>query len=301
MNLTSGNNSAGASFLPEDYRRRKVEGRTGVLMVILFCIVMFGVVAAFFVTNREWSAVRALQEQINVQYAAEAKKIEQLKVLEAQKSEMVEKAEVTTSLIEKVPRSILMAEIINRMPVTLALTELSLTSKKIVDAPTRATKKKPAPRSISGKPAKGKAAAGAAEPETPPERPKPPRFEYTLTLLGLAKTDEEIADYTSSLQSCGLLERVEFKFSGDVIIDEVGLRKFRIEANIRPSADARAIEPLHVQRLDAGGTALEGATSSVLRGASLRQRGFPLPTIPPDPSNILTDPRANATAPENKE
>ena len=98
---TSFNSGMSASFLPEDYRQRKVEGRTGVLMVILFCIVMFGVVAAFYVTNREWAAVQSLQEQINVQYATEAKKTDQLKVLEAQKSEMVEKAEITTALIEK--------------------------------------------------------------------------------------------------------------------------------------------------------------------------------------------------------
>lgn len=281
MSLNSSKNNTGASFLPEDYRQRKVESRTGILMVILFCIVMFGVVAAFYVTNREWSAVHSLQEQINVQYASEAKKIEQLKVLEAQKSEMVEKAEVTTALIEKVPRSILMAEIINRMPVTLALTELTLVSKKIVDAPTKSSKKKtPAPRSIAGKTPKGKGAAKGAPAveEAPPERPKPPRFEYTLTMLGLAKSDEEIADYTASLQSCGLLERVEFKFSGDVTIDNVPLRKFRVEANIRPAADARLIEPLHVQRLDPSGAGFDPIGTATVRGASLRPTAKPLPT-----------------------
>jgi Tfp pilus assembly protein PilN len=293
MHLTSSSSkNVGASFLPEDYRRRKVEGRTGVLMVILFCVVMFGVVAAFYVTNREWSTVRALQEQINVQYAAEAKKIEQLKVLEAQKSEMVEKAEITTALIEKVPRSILMAEIINRMPSTLALTELSLVSKKIVDAPTKDTKKKPAPRSLSGKAPPKPAAKPKSEPEAPLERPKPPRFEYTLSLMGLARNDEEIADYTASLQQCGLLERVEFKFAGDVIIDEVGLRKFRIEANIRPGADARSIEPLHVQRREQGGSPLDQAGNTAMRGAALRPAGKPLPT---------GEPKATAGVPEGKE
>lgn len=285
-----------ASFLPEDYRQRKVEGRTGVLMVILFCIVMLGVVAAFFVTNREWSAVRSLQEQINVQYAAEAKKIEQLKVLEAQKSEMVEKAEITTALIEKVPRSILMAELINRMPPSLALTELDLVSKKIVEAPAKGEKKKPAPRSITGKapaPAKASGKNSKGDPETPPERPKPPRFEYVLTLSGLSKADEDIADYTAALQQCGLLEKVEFKFAGDVIVENVGLRKFRIEANIRTSADARAIEPLHVQRIDGpGGTPLDQMGSSLIRGAGLHRSNSPLP---------VSGPGERANVPERKE
>jgi hypothetical protein len=295
---TSFNSGMSASFLPEDYRQRKVEGRTGVLMVILFCIVMFGVVAAFYVTNREWAAVQSLQEQINVQYATEAKKIDQLKVLEAQKSEMVEKAEITTALIEKVPRSILMAEIINRMPATLALTEVDLVSKKIVDAPDKSDKKKKktAPRSIAGKtPAETKTAANksAKEPEAPPERPKPPRFEYLLTLTGLAKTDEEIADYTALLQQCGLLEKVEFKFSGDTIIEEVGLRKFRIEAVIRPGADARAIEPLLVQRIGGpGGTPLDQMGSTVIRNKGLRPSGKPLP---------VNDENTSVNVPEKKE
>jgi Tfp pilus assembly protein PilN len=290
MQPVNSSNKMGASFLPEDYRQRKVEGRTGVLMVILFCVVMFGVVAAFYVTNREWSAVRSLQEQINVQYAAEAKKIEQLKVLEAQKSEMVEKAEITTSLIEKVPRSILMAEIINRMPSTLALTELSIVSKKIVDAPTvKDAKKKPAPRPISGKAAPAKAPPPKPKADDPPpERPKPPRFEYTLTLTGLARTDEEIADYTASLQQCGLLEKVEFKFSGDVIVNEVGLRKFRVEANIKPTADARAIEPLHVQRQSDA----DPVTAGVMQDVGLRTSGKPLP---------VADPKATVNVPEKKE
>jgi Tfp pilus assembly protein PilN len=295
MSSSSFETGMSASFLPEDYRQRKVEGRTGVLMVILFCVVMLGVVAAFFVTNREWSAVRSLQEQINVQYAAEAKKIEQLKVLEAQKSEMVEKAEITTALIEKVPRSILMAELINRMPPTLALTELDLVSKKIVDAPSK-DKKKPAPRSITGKaPAPAKAAGKNAkpDPEAPPERPKPPRFEYVLTLSGLSKTDEDIADYTAALQQCGLLEKVEFKFAGDVIVENVGLRKFRIEANIRTTADARAIEPLHVQRIDGpGGTPLDQMGATLIRGAGLRPSNKPLP---------VSEPGRRADVPEKKE
>lgn len=293
---SSNPSSMNASFLPEDYRQRKVEGRTGVLMVILFCIVMFGVIAAFFVTNREWSAVRGLQEQINVQYAAEAKKIEQLKVLEAQKTEMVEKAEITTALIEKVPRSILMAEIINRMPSTLALTELTLSSKKIVEVVTK-EKKKAQPRSLAGKGptkggAKGKTAKGGKnEPEPPPERPKPPRFEYVMTLTGLAKTDEEIADYTAALQQCGLLEKVEFRFAGDVVIENVNLRKFRIEANIRPAADARTIEPLHVQRIDMGifGGPVDQMGTTVMRNNSLLPGGKSLPISDPNNTVVVPD------------
>src|SRR5215813_10519693 len=115
--LTAGARAdAGPSFLPEDYLLRKKERRSNMISLSLFCIVMFGVIAAFFVTSRQWNDVKTRQAKINTEYTAESKKIDQLNVLEAQKREMMEKAEITAALIERVPRSILLAEIINRMP-----------------------------------------------------------------------------------------------------------------------------------------------------------------------------------------
>jgi Tfp pilus assembly protein PilN len=242
----------GSSFLPKDYLEKKVERRTGLITLTLFCVVMFLVVAAFFVTNRKWSDVKSQQEAMNREYSLEAKKIEQLKVLEAQKAEWLEKGDITMALIEKVPRSILMAELINRMPEELTLTELKLVGKRIKDAPPPKPSGKITPRSIAGKSgvAAPKGAKGAPKgEEAPPDKPKPPKMEFTMALVGLSQTDEQVADYQAALQQCPLLTHVDLMYTGEVIIDEVGLRKFRIEAQIRPDADARQIEPLHVPRL----------------------------------------------------
>jgi Tfp pilus assembly protein PilN len=252
MSAFNTRNARGASFLPEDYLRKKGERRSGMITGALFCIVMFGVIAAFFVTNRQKSRVEARQVAINAQYAQEAKKIEQLKVLEAQKAEMLEKAEITTALIEKVPRSILLAEIINRMPEELTLTSFKLVSKRQKEAPTPKAPGRTTPRSLAGKPTTTAAGAkpGAKEPEKEPDnKPKPPRYEFTISLVGLSQSDREVADYHAALKQCPLLKQVDLMFSGEVIIDQVALRKFKIEALIRPDADARQIEPLHVPRL----------------------------------------------------
>lgn len=238
----------GGSFLPEDYIEKKAENRTLAIAVFLFVVVTLGVVGAFFVTNRQWSTVKTRQQEINQQYATETQKIEQLKVLEAQKQEMLEKAEVTTALIEKVPRSILLAELINRMPQELTLTELNLKSKRMAEPkPPPQAKAKPAQtRSLaSARPGAPKPAAK----DEPPPKPAPPRYEYKIEILGLAGADEEIADYHRALVDCPLLERVEILFSGDVKVEEVMMRKFRIECMIRGNADARHIEPLQVPRL----------------------------------------------------
>ncbi|MGH7291568.1 MAG: hypothetical protein ACREJT_10185, partial [Myxococcota bacterium] len=51
------------------------------------------------------------------------------------------------------------------------------------------------------------------------------------------------------------LDHVDMIFSSDIVIDEVSMRKFRIEASIKQTADARTIEPLHVPRLNTRSTA----------------------------------------------
>lgn len=230
------------SFLPEDYLQQRADRRMGFITLALFCIIMFGVIGAFFWTNREWKEVRAAQHRVNLEYTAEAQKIEQLKVLEAQKAEMLDKAEIMSALKERVPRSILLAELINRMPAQLTLSEFKLTSKRVREAPPPKESSKSKSLAI-GKP--------IAQQKKEPERPKPipPKYEFRIELIGLAATDNEVADYHAALQGCELLADVELLFSGHVIIDEVGMRKFRIEARIRDDADARHIEPLQKPRL----------------------------------------------------
>lgn len=246
---TSKPDRLGGSFLPEDYIRRKAERRSIMIALGLFSIVVFGVVAAALVTNRQRATIEAQQQQINAEFVSESKKIEQLNVLNAQKAEQIEKAQITTALIEKVPRSILLAELINRMPKQLTLSEFKLESKRIVPKKTpgqdTAAKKKAKPRSLSGKTkdAKGENA------EPPKPKVVPPAFEFKVRLVGMASTDAEVADYQASLQKCPLLESVELLYSSEVVIEDLSMRKFLIEASLRPAADARTIEPLHVPRL----------------------------------------------------
>ena len=105
---------SGGSFLPEDYLRRRGERRAIVISLSLFLIVTMGIVGAFFVTYRQRTVVERRQQEINKEYALENQKIEQLTKLEEQIKEQRDRAEVATALIEKVPRSIMLAELINR-------------------------------------------------------------------------------------------------------------------------------------------------------------------------------------------
>jgi len=231
----------GVSFLPEDYIARKSETRANLLCLSLFGVVMFAVIGAFFVTNRQWLSVRREQETINKLYTKETMKIEQLKSLEEQKTEMLRKAEITTALIEKVPRSVLLADLVNRMPENITLESLELKSKRLnVASTSNSPLGKPAARVKTLTGAARNASSGQQEQEK--EEVAPPKFDYSLTLVGVAVDNKDITDYVTTLKESGLLDEVELNFIEDTTKGDIELRKFEIAARIRPDADARSIE-----------------------------------------------------------
>ncbi len=254
-----------ASFLPQEYVARKNELRANLFCLGLFGVVMFGVISAFFVTNRQWLTVRDQQKAITVLHTKEAAKIEQYKRLEEQKSDMMQKAEITTALVEKVPRSKLISEIVTRMPKDITLLEVNLVSKRLKEAP-------PAPsmgvglpggkggpgqiRTLGGKPPGGIAAAkgpAAPKPEEKKERIAAPKFEFTVKLVGVARVNTDVADYLQSLKACSVLDNVDLKYIKETTIEKLDLRKFEIEATIRKDADARGLEHVDLRTATAGG------------------------------------------------
>lgn len=239
----SQNQPKAASFMPEDYVARTSERRANIMSTVLFSCVMGAVTLAFVVTNRTWSGIRAEQLAINEQYASEKKKIEQLESLEKERSKMLAKAEVTTVLLEKIPRSVLLAEVETKRPDSVAIEEFDLASKRIdpaKEAKAEASKAPPAPGK-SG--VKGLAPAAKKTEPKKEEKPevKPPRFESTVRITGLSRVYTDITDFAAAIQGCPLLEKVELVYIKDTTVDKTEFHKFEILAQIKTSADARAL------------------------------------------------------------
>jgi len=248
--------STTTSFLPEDYLERKAERRANLVCLTLFFIVVFCVVGAFFVTNQQWSSVKTEQEMINIRYTQAAQEIEQLKELEQQKEQMLQKAALVTALIERVPRSVLLAELINRMPERLTLLSTELESERVKNQPSRRAKKEAGGRRVRGR---SLADRGEGEEESEEPAPAPPRFETRLGLVGVAKSHQEVAWYVAALQDCTLLQNVELIYSETTIIKDRGLNKFRVEAMLRPDADGRKLDALTEPPIKAFGDDAENA------------------------------------------
>jgi len=268
------------SFLPEDYVARRNETRTNLLAVSLFAIVTFGVIAAFLVTSRQWHDVKRHQESINVRYAQAAKDIEQLKQLEERRESLLQKAELTTALIERVPRSILLAELINRMPRDVTLLEMEVKSTRVAEPPppTAAAGKDKAAAKAKASSSDKTARKGATDkPEAPKVTIAPPRFKTGVVLVGVTSTHNSVAQFVAELQTCELLSDVELKFSEKAVIESQELNRFRVEATIKPNADARRIEALH-----AGRNKQEGMQNPMsFRNGQMKQAG---PVAPEEPS-----------------
>lgn len=230
------------SFLPEDYVARRVEMRTNVICLSLFGVVLIAVVGAYLVTSGQRASVIKKQQEINVSFADAAKRIQQLDELQKQKKDLLRKAQVTATLVEPVPRSNLLAELINRMPKAVTLQELELKSKKVATA-----------SSLTSTNAGSALSAAAAKPGDPNKKKdappiEVPRYEVTLTLIGVAPTDIQVAQYMAALARCQLLDDINLVYSEESRMTDLSMRRFRIDMLINPVADVRTIEPLIADR-----------------------------------------------------
>lgn len=230
---------SGSSFLPEDYITRKADVRSNMICLGLFVVVMFGVASAFLVTNRQWSSVKDEHKAISAAYETEAKKIDQLKSLEKQRQSMLERAEITVALVEKSPRSVLMASLVTSMPEGVTLLDAGLTSKRITAPaaqPATDAKSISSTKKSTKKPTKSSKSSKDNDENPEPPKPQAPRFETTLRLTGVATSNEQIADYVTKLKACEMLDAVELTYIKESVMAELAMRKFQVDARLRPNA-----------------------------------------------------------------
>ncbi len=226
-------------FLPEDYLERRLQWRTNIISLTLFVVVMGAVVAAFFVTDQKRAQVRQLQEQVNRDFEEAAKRLEQLETLQQKKQQMIRKAQVTAALLERVPRSLILSELVNAMPTTLSLTELTLDSRpsknprkvEVMTAMDQARQK-----SLAG----GKA-SGVPEPQVP-------ELDVAMQLVGVAPTDLEVSQFMTALGNCDLFTEVTLVFSEQSTIKEQTMRRFRVDLLVNQSLDMTKFVPSIVQK-----------------------------------------------------
>jgi len=223
------NSPSELSFLPDDYLARKAQRRTNVICASLFLVVMAAIGSAFSITEQTVKTVEKEHASIERQYTEAAKRISLVQQMQEKQRRMAHQAELTSTLLEKVPRSFVLAEITNSMPAGVSLLDLSLTSKKKVVAsnkePKTAFDKKQA--QIEAKKKKGTETARAQAPTT---------YDVTIQLTGMASTDVQVASFINKLNQSKYLRDVNLVITDQFNHEDEKLRRFTIEATLDPLA-----------------------------------------------------------------
>jgi len=159
------------NFLPDDYLTRCGIRRANwvCLGIAAGTLLLLGVAVAF-VLVRSW-AMAGMRFLAEAQYQEASRQIEDLKQLEQRKAGLLRKVELSTDLLERVPRSHVLARLTNHLPEHTSLTSMTMQVEQMkvpvvpVDGAADGT----------ASPAAGKRAKGAAGKKQPrPSATEPP-------------------------------------------------------------------------------------------------------------------------------
>ena len=196
-------------------------GLAGVAVLALGGMCALYVMRAFSV-----SSLRAVVEQ---QYREAGRQIDQLKLLENRKADLVRKVELSADLLERVPRSHILARLTNALPSDTSLQVLVMSSVEV---------EVPAPKPTTTKDGEASTAASKGSKLKRPEKIR--RREIQFRLDGLAVTDVQVAEYIARLTADPLFEEVNLKFSEEFPY-EPGVTMRRFELTFRLSLEAQKL------------------------------------------------------------
>jgi hypothetical protein len=220
------------SFLPEDYIEKKYTRRANIVCAVLLILAGGGIAFSFSVLRNINARVEESFADVDSRYLEAARKIEQVKKMHEKQREVVHHAELAASLVEKVPRSNILAEITNALPVGVSLLDVIMHSTLKQD---------------NSAPVSSFAQHKAAQ-EQDANTVQAPRYDVKLTLTGIAKDDVQVASLMSHLSHNPLFSSVNLVIS-DVYQDPQSdrnketkapsLRRWQIEMMLNPQAEVR--------------------------------------------------------------
>lgn len=224
------------SFLPPEYIEQQRDHRTTFLAIGLFVVVVIAVLAAFLYRQGQLRQVVEVQENLITRTEEAGMKVAMLTALQQSRSQMFERAEIAAALVERVPRSILIAQMIDRMPDGLGLTEFELQSTLIRKAPTSSSKTRK--RTNNRVPTRSEIDAK--------EKSKVviPKYVVRMKMKGIAPTDLHVSEFLSALNKFPIMQNVRLESTREDLIDEDIVRRFEITGALKANADVRSLGSL---------------------------------------------------------
>ena len=167
--------------------------------------------------------------EVDKDYATAAARIEQVQLLHSKQRQIVQHAELAAALVERIPRSNILAEFTNCMPPGASLLELTMDSRPRLTAAPVGTAFEQKKAALEAK------QRGAGAPETP-------KLDVYLKITGVAENDVQVSDFISKLNQSRLFRDVNLVVSEVYVQDKTSdLRKFQIEMMLNPDAEVREV------------------------------------------------------------
>jgi Tfp pilus assembly protein PilN len=215
------------NLLPNDYMDRRVRRRANIICLIIGGAAVLGLSLAgvmAMVTMFSSAGMRAVVER---QYGEASQQIRQLKDLEERKAGLVHKVELSTDLLERVPRSHLLARLTNYLPQMASLTALVLKLEDVEVATPQGAGDGGQDKASAKTDKNGKAKSDKIKVKM-----------WTFRVDGLAPTDVEVAEYMSRLSADPIFRDVDLKYSEEFPYREgTTMRKFQMCFRLSPDAE----------------------------------------------------------------
>ena len=219
-------------FLPEDYIEKKAQQRANIICLCLFLVVLAGVGCGFAITEKRQGRIDQRVEDISRQMRKASESLKQLDVLEGKRTEMMKKATISASLMEPVPRSLLMATTTNDLPAGVSLTEFKLISKNVQSRPTAGKSRSSRSRNKKSR------NTSRAKNDTGKQTIEPVQWETTIEITGIAPSDMQVAEFIANLNKSTLFAEVNLVYSEEHEMQEENVRKFKLEVILNSKARA---------------------------------------------------------------
>jgi Tfp pilus assembly protein PilN len=222
------------SFLPEGYLEDKSQRRAIIFWRVVYTLVVAGIGLANYYAERNVRYEQAQNKQIHERFEASRKNLERLQVLQNVQQDLNRKVKLSGSLVEKVLRTEILAELTNLLPQNVVLVQVEMENKKIV-VPTAA--KTPIERALE------------ARAQANNLLPDPIQYDVPIRLTGLSTDDALVAQYMARLSQSRffgglrLPETQEYLLAAAEGQKPMALRKFGLEMTLKRSLDTRLGSP----------------------------------------------------------
>jgi Tfp pilus assembly protein PilN len=211
------------SFLPDDYMEKKLRRRTNAILGTLFFVVVCAIGGTLFWKEQTTRHLERQKAELDGQLTEAARPIEQFKQMQEKQQTLAKQAEITSSLLERVPRTYLLAEITNGIPGGVSLLDFNLDS-KLRTAPASSAPK----TAFDAKRAEAEAGNNSVS--------QARLYTVTMRITGMATTDVQVAQFISKLNHSTLFRDVNLVVSEEFKQNSETLRKFSVEMTLNPDA-----------------------------------------------------------------